>query len=346
MRDAVDEFARYLAAERGRSTHTVRAYVADIVGLLDHAVRTGAGRPADLTIAILRSWLARLRTTGAARTSMARKAAAARTFTAWAHREERLGRDVGAALASPRPYRDLPEILRADQARSLVTAPAPARAKRPPGTPPEPARAEGAPRDTLQPERAARDTLQPELAQRAPTGTTPEGERPDPIRLRDTVVLEVLYASGVRVSELCGLDVGDVDLSRRVLRVLGKGAKERTVPFGVPAHRAIEEWLRHGRPALAIAASGDALLLGARGRRLNPTAARQIVAAWARVSDLPHTTPHGLRHSAATHMLEGGADLRSVQELLGHASLASTQIYTHVSRERLRRVYDQAHPRA
>src|SRR5688572_1230485 len=99
MRDAVDEFARHLAAERGRSTHTVRAYVADIVGLLDHAVRTGAGRPADLTIAVLRSWLARLRTTGAARTSMARKAAAARTFTAWAHRDGRLSRDVGAALA-------------------------------------------------------------------------------------------------------------------------------------------------------------------------------------------------------------------------------------------------------
>jgi integrase/recombinase XerC len=299
MRDAVDEFARHLAAERNRSTHTVRAYVADVVGLLDHATRLGHRRPADLTIGVLRSWLARLRTAGAARTSMARKAAAARTFTAWAHRDGRLVRDVGAALASPRPYRDLPDVLRTDQARSLVASPAPA-----------------------------------------------EDGEVDPIRLRDMVVLEVLYASGIRVSELCGLDVDDVDLSRRVLRVLGKGSRERTVPFGVPAQRAVEDWLRRGRTALATATSGPALLLGARGGRINPTTVRQIVAAWARALDLPHTSPHDLRHSAATHMLEGGADLRSVQELLGHASLASTQIYTHVSSERLRRVYDQAHPRA
>jgi integrase/recombinase XerC len=309
MRDAVDDFAGHLAAERNRSAHTVRAYVADVVGLLDHATRMGARRPTDLTIAILRSWLARRRTAGAARASMARKAAAARTFTAWAHRDGRMDRDVGAALASPRPYRELPDVLRADQARSLVTSP-----------------------------EATGGT--------ATGGTATGGTEVDPIRRRDTVVLEVLYASGIRVSELCGLDVDDVDLSRRVLRVLGKGARERTVPFGVPAQRAIEDWLRYGRPALATAASGPALLLGARGGRLNPTTVRQVVAAWARALDLPHTSPHDLRHSAATHMLEGGADLRSVQELLGHTSLASTQIYTHVSSERLRRVYDQAHPRA
>jgi integrase/recombinase XerC len=302
MRDAVDEFARHLTAERGRSPNTVRAYVTDVVGLLDHAVRMGAHRPGELTIAALRSWLARLRTAGAARASMARKAATARTFTAWAHRDGRMDRDVGAALASPRPYRDLPDVLRADQARSLVTSPADAE--------------------------ATRDV------------------RPDPIGLRDAAVLEALYASGIRVSELCGLDVDDVDLSRRVVRVFGKGARERTVPFGVPAQRAIAAWLGHGRPALATPNSGPALLLGARGGRVNPSTVRQIVATWARALGLPHTSPHGLRHSAATHMLEGGADLRSVQELLGHASLASTQIYTHVSRERLRHVYDQAHPRA
>jgi integrase/recombinase XerC len=320
MRDAVDEFARYLSAERGRSANTVRAYVADVVGLLDHAVRMGARRPAGLTIAVLRSWLARLRTAGAARASVARKAAAARTFTAWAHRVGRLDRDVGAVLASPRPYRDLPDVLRADQARSLVTSPAVT----------SPA--------VTSPADAAADAN----AEAAATGD----EHPDPIRLRDAAVLEVLYASGIRVSELCGLDVDDVDLSRRVVRVLGKGARERTVPFGVPARRAIEVWLRRGRPALATPSSGPALLLGARGGRLNPTTVRQVVATWAEASGLPHISPHGLRHSAATHMLEGGADLRSVQELLGHASLASTQIYTHVSRERLRRVYDQAHPRA
>ena len=357
MRDAVDEFARHLAAERGRSAHTVRAYVADVVGLLDHAARMGARRPADLTIAVLRSWLARLRTAGAARTSMARKAATARTFTAWAHRDGRLPRDMGAALASPRPYRALPEVLRADQARSLVTAPGRDSAQAGTdkastdkgGTESAGTKRARSGTESAGTERARSGIASPAGTDRSSdpsTSATPDAERADPIRLRDTVVLEVLYASGIRVSELCGLDIDDVDLSRRVLRVLGKGARERTVPFGVPAHRAIEEWLRHGRPALAVAASGAALLLGARGGRLNPTAARRIVAAWARAADLPHTSPHGLRHSAATHMLEGGADLRSVQELLGHASLASTQIYTHVSRERLRRVYDQAHPRA
>ena len=150
-------------------------------------------------------------------------------------------------------------------------------------------------------------------------------------------MLELLYASGVRVFELCGLNLSDVDWSRRTARVLGKGDRERTVPFGVPAERALRAWLRRGRPVLAGPLSGEALLLGAKGGRLNPTMARRIVATWAVATGLPHTSPHGLRHSAATHLLEGGADLRSVQEMLGHASLSSTQIYTHVSVERLRR---------
>ena len=159
-------------------------------------------------------------------------------------------------------------------------------------------------------------------------------------------MLELLYATGIRVSELCGLDLPDVDRTRRVVRVLGKGAKERTVPFGLPADRALDAWLRHGRPALAGPGSGAALLLGTRGGRLQPAVARRIVSTYAKAAGLPHTAPHGLRHSAATHLLEGGADLRAVQELLGHSSLASTQIYTHVTVERLRTAYRQAHPRA
>jgi integrase/recombinase XerC len=169
----------------------------------------------------------------------------------------------------------------------------------------------------------------------------------EPVGLRDAVVLELLYASGIRVSELVGLDVDDVDRSRRLLRVLGKGRKERSVPYGVPAERAVDAWLDRGRPALANHESGPALLLGARGRRLDPREARRTVhAAMARTPGAPDIGPHGLRHSAATHVLEGGADLRSVQELLGHASLATTQIYTHVTVERLRAVHAQAHPRA
>jgi integrase/recombinase XerC len=308
MRDAVDSFARHLAAERGRSPHTVRAYVGDVVSLLDHATRMGYGDPAGLNLTVLRSWLARLRTTGTARTSLARRAAAARTFTAWAHRDGLTPKDVGAQLASPKAQRELPGVLRVDQAAELVSAPG-------------------------------------STASRAPFAENHSGHG-GPVVLRDQLVLELLYATGIRVSELCGLDFGDIDQGRRLVRVLGKGAKERSVPYGVPAQRAIDHWLVRGRPALAVEHSGSALLLGARGGRLHPTTARQIVARYAEISGLPHLSPHGLRHSAATHLLEGGADLRSVQELLGHSSLSSTQIYTHVSIERLRDAYRQAHPRA
>ena len=165
--------------------------------------------------------------------------------------------------------------------------------------------------------------------------------------VRDAAVLELLYATGIRVGELCGLDVDDLDHERRVVRVLGKGRKERTVPFGRPAEQALERWVTSGRPALAVEGSGPALFLGARGGRLDPRTVRRLV--HARLEDVPGAPdlgPHGLRHTAATHLLEGGADLRSVQELLGHASLATTQIYTHVTTDRLRKAYRQAHPRA
>jgi integrase/recombinase XerC len=169
----------------------------------------------------------------------------------------------------------------------------------------------------------------------------------DSLSLRDAALLEVLYATAVRVSELCGLDRDDVDRGRRLIRVLGKGAKERSVPLGAPALDAVDAWLVRGRPAFATERSGTALFLGARGGRIDPRTVRAVV--HRHLHDLPGAPdlgPHGLRHTAATHLLEGGADLRSVQELLGHASLATTQIYTHVSVERLKATYDRAHPRA
>ncbi|OBA60160.1 recombinase XerC [Mycobacterium sp. 1100029.7] len=172
-------------------------------------------------------------------------------------------------------------------------------------------------------------------------------EQGDPLALRDRLIVEMLYATGIRVSELCGLDIDDVDTGHRVVRVLGKGNKQRTAPFGVPAADALRAWLADGRPALATADSGPALLLGARGRRLDVRQARTVVhQTVAAVNGAPDMGPHGLRHSAATHLLEGGADLRVVQELLGHSSLATTQLYTHVAVSRLRAVHDQAHPRA
>ena len=169
----------------------------------------------------------------------------------------------------------------------------------------------------------------------------------DPMALRDRLIVELLYATGIRVSELCGLDIDDVDTGHRLLRVLGKGNKQRSVPFGEPAADALQGWLTGGRPKLVAADSGPALLLGARGRRLDVRQARTVVhQTVGAVDGAPDMGPHGLRHAMATHLLEGGADLRSVQEMLGHASLATTQIYTHVTSDRLRAAYQQAHPRA
>jgi integrase/recombinase XerC len=299
----LEAFASHLRYERALSPHTVRAYLGDVGSLLEHLRDPDDGGPDDelqrLDLAVLRAWLASGRARGASRTTLARRAAAARTFTAWAARTGRTPTDVGARLASPRAHRRLPEVLRADQAAAALRA--------------------------------------------AALGAA-EG---DPVALRDHLLLELLYATGVRVSELCGLDVDDVDDARRTLRVLGKGGKERTVVYGTPAADALDAWRRDGRPHLAVPTSPPALLLGARGGRLDPRIARKVVhdAAGA-VPGAPDIAPHGLRHSAATHLLEGGADLRSVQELLGHASPATTQLYTHVSAERLRAIHDTAHPRA
>jgi integrase/recombinase XerC len=168
-----------------------------------------------------------------------------------------------------------------------------------------------------------------------------------PVGLRDLAILETLYATGIRVGELVGLDVDDIDRTRRTLRVLGKGGRERTVPFGIPAERALGAWLDEGRGLLACSSSGPAAFLGARGGRIDPRTVRAVVHRTAGAVDgATDIGPHGWRHTSATHVLEGGADLRAVQEILGHSSLATTQIYTHVSVERLRKTYEQAHPRA
>ncbi|MEJ7635244.1 tyrosine recombinase XerC [Aeromicrobium sp.] len=183
--------------------------------------------------------------------------------------------------------------------------------------------------------RALLDTTVQSLAEDGPRG------------LRDLAILEVLYATGIRVGELVGLDIDDLDRGRRVVRVFGKGRKERSVPYGLPAAEAIDLWLDRGRPSIATGASGTAVFLGTRGSRIDQRAVRRVVhERLAGVDGAPDIGPHGLRHTAATHLLEGGADLRSVQEILGHASLGTTQIYTHVSNERLRTAYKLAHPRA
>lgn len=299
MARVLADYERHLVAERDLTPHTVRAYVGDIAGMLQHASRLGHQDVGTLDIRTLRSWLALQQTLGRARTTMSRRATAVRVFTAWAHRTGLAETDAGALLGSPKAHRTLPPALRVDEARALLEA----------------------------------------AASHADDGS--------PVGVRDVAIIELLYATGIRVGELCGLDVDDVDRERRVVRVLGKGRKERTVPFGTPAERAVERWLQAGRPALAVSGSGAALFLGARGGRIDQRAVRTLV--HTRLVDVPGAPdlgPHGLRHTAATHLLEGGADLRTVQELLGHASLATTQIYTHVTTDRLRKAYRQAHPRA
>ncbi|WP_099041733.1 tyrosine recombinase XerC [Mycobacterium neglectum] len=300
MEAILEEFDEYLALERGRSDHTRRAYLGDLRSLFDFvADRAPDAGVAGLTLPILRSWLAALAGTGAARTTLARRTSAVKTFTAWAVRQGLMASDPAVRLQMPKARRTLPAVLRQDQALDAMSA--------------------------------------------AKSGA----QQGDPLALRDLLIVELLYASGIRVSELCGLDIDDVDTFRRLLRVLGKGNKQRTVPFGAPAQAALTAWLSDGRPALATAGSGPALLLGARGRRLDPRQARTVVhQTMAAVDGAPDIGPHGLRHSAATHLLEGGADLRVVQELLGHSTLATTQLYTHVTVARLRAVHDQAHPRA
>jgi integrase/recombinase XerC len=298
---ALEAFRRHLAAERGLSGHTVRAYLGDVRALLEHAARAGVTSPDGLDIAVLRGWLAGQHASGRARATLARRAASARTFTAFGHARGWLAADPGPLLGTPKLRRKLPEVIRQDQMAAVL---------------------------------GALDGVEPDPRDQA-------------LIMRDTAIMELLYATGIRVSELCGLDLGDLDHGRRTVRVLGKGGKERTVPVGLPAERATAHWARDGRPALVTPDSAAALFLGARGRRLDPRTARRVVhARLAAVPAVPDTGPHGLRHAAATHLLEGGADLRSVQEILGHASLATTQIYTHVSVERLTTAFRQAHPRA
>lgn len=299
MARVLGDYERHLTSERDVAPLTVKAYIGDIAGLLDHAHRLGDTDPAQLELRTLRSWLAKQQSTGRSRTTLGRKATAARVFTAWLARTGRAPTDVGSSLGSPKPHKTLPDVLRVDEARALIEAAA---------------------------------------------ATATDGSATG---LRDVAMLELLYATGIRVGELVGLDLDDIDRDRNVARVFGKGRKERTVPFGHPAAAAIDRWVSAGRPQLVREGSGPALFLGTRGGRVDQRVVRAVVHRMlADVPGAPDLGPHGLRHTAATHLLEGGADLRAVQELLGHASLATTQRYTHVTTDRLRRAYQQAHPRA
>jgi len=302
LQRTVDDFASYLAADRGFSEHTVRSYRSDLTQLVAFAEGRGATAAADLDLELLRDWLWHSSQGGLAKSTLARRAASARSLTAWLSRTKATGSDAAARLKAPKSDHHLPRVL----------------------------------------SRESMDTILTSLAVRAETG--------DAVALRDRAIVELLYASALRVSELTGLSLGDVDLGRLTVRVLGKGAKERVVPFGVPAREALVAWLENGRPLLATEAGGASaapLFVGARGSRLVSRTVYELVSGL--LASVPGTGPagpHTFRHTAATHLLDGGADLRAVQEMLGHASLGTTQLYTHVSTERLKESYRIAHPRA
>jgi integrase/recombinase XerC len=289
----VGAFTRHLDAERGFSQNTVRSYRSDLLDLAEFAAERSVTEAAAVDLALLRDWMWAAAERGMARTSLARRAAAARSFGAWLALTGAVTADPASRLKSPKADSHLPRVLTAEQIRDLFD----------------------------------------HLTTLADTG--------DVIARRDLAIVELLYGSALRVSEVVGLDIGSVDLGRQTVRVLGKGSKQRVVPFGAPARRAVAAYLevRPGGPV--------ALFLNTRGARVGTRTVYELVARL--LNDLPGTGPsgpHALRHTAATHLLDGGADLRAVQELLGHASLGTTQIYTHVSTERLKQSYALAHPRA
>jgi integrase/recombinase XerC len=297
LETAAAEFATHLAAERGLSEHTVRSYRADLRDFVAFSAQRQVDDAGQLDLEIFRDWLWNGSTAGLAKSTLARRSAAARAFSAWLARTGATPTDPAARLRAPRSDQHLPRVLTRPQVDGLFA----------------------------------------ELSALASTG--------DVSAARDLAIVELLYASALRVSEVVGLDIADLDQTALTARVTGKGAKERVVPFGLPAHRAVTGYLalRHGLVTRPTAA----LFLGARGGRLGTRAVYELVSGL--LATLPGSGPsgpHTLRHTAATHLLDGGADLRSVQEMLGHASLGTTQLYTHVSTERLKESYRMAHPRA
>jgi len=294
----VNKFIAHLAAAKGYSPNTQRAYQSDLTDLCEHLRVLGRVNAEEITLDDIRDWLYRISEAGAAKTTIARKSASVRAFTSWLERQGLHPTDLGQRLRTPKTARTLPKVV-------------------------------------------SRDVLADIFAS-LKTGAETEA----PARLLDQVVVELLYASGMRVSELVGLNLSDIDYSRKLLRVTGKGNKQRMVPYGAPAADALDLWIRKGRSALVTEQSGDALLLTAKGNRVNVRVVYGIVSGLLAQTPIGTAGPHALRHTAATHLLDGGADLRAVQEMLGHASLGTTQIYTHVSVERLKQGYQGAHPRA
>ena len=295
---ALERYRSHLEAGRGYSEHTVKAYLTDLTDLVDFLEVEKLTDPSEIDLESLRAWLFSLSERGNAKSSMARKTASAKSFTAWLFEHGELQSDPGLRLRTPKANQTLPKVATRQAMAEIF-----------------------------------------EVLEAAAIEGKPEA-------LRDLVVVELLYATGARVSELAGLNLGDIDENRRLIRVTGKGNKQRMIPYGVPAEQAIRNWIEVGRPKLVSAKPSFEFLINSKGSRLGTRQIYEVVAKALAATTIGTAGPHALRHTAATHLLDGGADLRAVQELLGHASLGTTQIYTHVSIERLKEGYSSAHPRA
>ena len=334
----IDSFVSYLKSNRGLSANTLKAYRADLTACLHLFELRGVTDLNEITLDDLRSWMA-VESRDHARSSMARKTVAVRGFFAWAYEHGVTTTDPAATLMTPSIPSTLPAVLTESQAEQLLDVAEHAVATNQYKDDGGAAAASGSGSGKTADKSARAD-------KRDSARVTAESQR-------NAAILELLYATGIRVAELVSMDIADIDFSNRTIKVTGKGNKQRVVPFGLPAQRALETWLEQGRPVLARTATdavksraANALFLGARGGRIDQRIARDIVHRAAREAGVPDISPHALRHSAATHMLDGGADLREVQEMLGHSSLKTTQRYTHVSIEQLKNRYGQAFPRA
>jgi integrase/recombinase XerC len=309
--ELIESFARHLALERRLSEHTVTAYRRDVTELARFLAR-GHRSLGDADHSLLRRFLAQQTTRGYARASIARRVASIRTFYRWARGRSHVPDDPAALLGRPRVSSRLPAVLRPAEAAALVEAP--------------------------------RETAG---SSAVTAGRSEAGERLErAVRLRDVAILELLYGSGLRVAEACSLTTDRIHLGRGRVLVHGKGAKDREVPLSDYAKAALEAYLGTARDEFAPADS-ECAFFNRRFKPITPRDVRAMVEKYRRmVLTSRRLSPHTLRHSFATHLLEGGADIRAVQELLGHASLATTQRYTHVSRGRLFAAYHQSHPRA
>ncbi|MDF7664104.1 tyrosine recombinase XerC [Bifidobacterium sp. ESL0763] len=344
----IDEFLAYLKANRGLSANTLKAYRSDLRSCLGLLASNGVTDLGEVTLRMLRLWMAD-ESTGHARSSMARKSVAVRRFFTWAHDHGLVAANPASMLMTPKIPENLPAMLSERQAAQLMeTVDADCEAGNAGNAGNAEARDPG--HDGAQGSRASRKQGSQGANDNDGSTTGSDGgmssAKDHALALRDAAMVELLYATGIRVAELTGLDVGDIDFANRTARVTGKGDKQRVVPFGAPAAKALRHWIERGRRRFETPRSAAALFLGVRGGRVDQRVVRGVIHRKAAEAGVPDISPHALRHSAATHLLDGGADLREVQEMLGHSSLKTTQRYTHVSIEQIKKRYRQAFPRA